>query len=460
MFILSNHNKIDYEAVIDAMLDNTKNKHYWLDSNAGSVVLESNSIKKTSGDKLKLEKDRYFLIPKINDFDRLSWMINYIQVVVEYEDKKLSVKLQKIVQGPNQYKNFIEALKMVGEDWLSGWDSWEGDNAFEEMKKWFGLLPIEIKEELDHFDNCSVCQAIKSGNNSAPALKNVFREANFNNVLAGIIQTPKTSIVDVKSACDSLLSKSYEEIWRRGEDYANQKRIKIIKNSDKFLEAIASGSQNYQVHLEFKGNGLSRHCSCPYIASHSPRAICKHMVATAIVWDELRGLARPGDEAVAEYTIAPALFSRSDIDDMYNDPLNVDLDMLRILSDETALGGRPRPHADLPLMPSFSDNQQEPLSLVELNKALKEIEGWSGRRNYDEYFCAGEMVAAFCGMLRVIDFRIAVTPKNIINKIMERLEVFNSKLIEELIDDSNGLHEFTEAHLENLKDSIKNYFLI
>jgi|GEM_PF-686962 len=456
MFLLQNHNKIDYEAVIEAMLDNAKNKHYWLDCAVGSVILESNQNKKVSTDKLKLEKDRYFLIPKVNDFDRLSWMINYVRDIVEHEDKKLSVKLQKIVQEPNQYKNFINALKTAGEEWLSGWDSWEGDNAFEEMKEWLGLLPIEIKEELVHFDNCPICQATKSDNNSEPALKDAFREANFRTVLNNINQIKNVIVDNIKSACDLLLSKSYEEIWHRGEDYADQKRIKVIENSDKYLVAVAAGGQNYQVRLEFKGNGLSRHCSCPYIASHSPKAICKHMVATAIVWDELRGLARPNNEAVAEYTIAPALFPRSDIDDMYNDPLNVDLDMLRVLSDETALGGRPRPHADLPLAPKFNDNEKEPLSLIEINKALKEIESWSHRRNYDYYFCAGEMVAAFCEILRMVAVRLLATPKDINYKIINRLSIFNDKLIGELIDDSNGLHEFTEAHLESIKDLIKN----
>lgn len=260
----------------------------------------------------------------------------------------------------------------------------------------------------------------------------------------------------IKSATRMLLPKTLEEVWYRGEQYFRENRVEVIKSDEKEIGAFVSGTEKYLVNLKFSGGGISKHCSCPYAKdslAHHPA--CKHMVAVGILWDEKRGIAKPTKEEINSETIEPALISQGDINDMFNNPVKADLEKLRILADETALGGRPRPHARLPNMPKMDADLDHPLSVEEVMKSFREIKGWTNRYNYDLYFCSGEMVAALCEVLRIIKKRLFATPPLIGAKILREAQRFHYQLIMELIDDSNGLHEFTEAHLEDIYNKLK-----
>lgn len=256
-----------------------------------------------------------------------------------------------------------------------------------------------------------------------------------------------------KSACRLLINKTYREIWERGEDYADNASIEIFNYDNRYMEAKVRGTKKYWTSLEFYGNGMRRFCNCPYAESHSDRTICKHMVAVAILWDKARGIARPDSSEIEEWSMERPQISRSEIDALYGDPLNADLEALRILADETALGN-PRPHARLPNMPKLDISEKKELSLQEVKKAFSEIGKWTGRRNYDPYFCAGEMTAAFCEVMRRIIAHIDKINLSMAVDILVSAQQFNQKLIMEYIDDSQGLHAFTEAHLEDLFDKL------
>ncbi len=189
MFILPNNKQINYEAVIDAILDQTKENIYWLDVDTGECLPETVIIKNNG--KMNFENgknSRYFKVPKVYDFDRLQWMASYITEMVENEDKGFAKRLEEIMQYEKPYDNFIGILEeKEDEGWIYGWSQWERDNAFEEMIKWFDKLPFEIREEMDIIDdNCPICRAMKEGRISEKELKNAFREANFKNAMKDI----------------------------------------------------------------------------------------------------------------------------------------------------------------------------------------------------------------------------------------------------------------------------------
>ncbi|MDA2921886.1 SWIM zinc finger family protein [Patescibacteria group bacterium AH-259-L07] len=151
----------------------------------------------------------------------------------------------------------------------------------------------------------------------------------------------------VKSAADMLLNKTYEEVWHRGEGYADEGRVIMVRVNDQKVEALVEGTNGYVVSLRFVANGIRRHCSCPY-----PKDICKHMVAVAILWDEMRGMKRPSDREIESFTIAPASVSGQSIDALFNNPLRADLDAIRVLVEYTAFPSRRKQtHAKLPKHP-------------------------------------------------------------------------------------------------------------
>ncbi|MBU0597433.1 SWIM zinc finger family protein [Patescibacteria group bacterium] len=260
----------------------------------------------------------------------------------------------------------------------------------------------------------------------------------------------------MNSACDSLIERTYHQIWPRGEQYADLRKVKVKNCDDASIVASVVGTKRYNVELKFRGNGLSRSCDCPYMQSRSERTICKHLVAVAIVWDELRGFKRPSQQEVEQFTIPPPKVSQADVNSLFNNPLKANLETLRILADETALGGRSRPHARLPNMPNFNQDKNEPVTKKEIKKAFSEITRWSNRLNYDHYFCAGEIVAAFCEVMRLFKKRLTATPPAIAAETLREAQKFHYELIIEMIDDSEGLHQFTEAHLEDIYQALQN----
>lgn len=251
----------------------------------------------------------------------------------------------------------------------------------------------------------------------------------------------------MESACDLLLYRTYFETWQRGEAYADEGRVKILRSSERLVEALVEGTETYEVKLEFRSGGISRSCSCPV------GDFCKHMVAVAIVWDELRGLKRPDPGEIGNVSVPPPLVSYSDVSKAFRNPLKADLDIIRLASSE--LGNWSRPHARLPSMPHFNADEKNPLTVGEMKKAFQSIAGWSNRSRYDFYFCAGEMVAAFCEVMRMVKKRLAATPPLVAAEILREAQKFHYELIMELIDDSDGLHEFTEAHLEDIYQKLK-----
>jgi len=258
----------------------------------------------------------------------------------------------------------------------------------------------------------------------------------------------------MKSACSLLLKKVGREIWRRGEGYASAGQVEITSHDDEQVLAVVQGSHPYQVSLKFAPNGISQKCDCPYYADRGQ--VCKHIVAAAIVWDKLRGISPPPTHLIEIATVPPPRLSRRDIGELFRKPLNADLEKVRILADETALGGRARPHTRLPkATKKLNTGAETPISSREVSTCLTEIRSWSRRKGFDPYFCAGEMVAAFCELLRVIAIRLPGSDKAEAVQILLNLQKFNREMVTEMIDDSQGNRAFTEAHLDDLCERLK-----
>lgn len=251
-----------------------------------------------------------------------------------------------------------------------------------------------------------------------------------------------------QSACTLLMKKTYTDVWVRGKKYAEDKRVEIASMDDKHIETNVKGTDSYHVSLKFSGSGISNKCTCPYSSG-----ACKHMVATAIIWDEKRGILSPDDNKVKIYTVPPPAVSRAQINRMFAKPLEADLQVLRTLAEEH--GRWSRPHSKLPDRPNFSDDEKEPLKREEVKEAFKEITKWSRRAKYDPYFCAGEMVAAYCEVIKVVKKRLSVSESLIVADILLDAQKFHYKLVTQLIDSSDGLHVFTEAYLEDLSEALK-----
>jgi len=132
-------------------------------------------------------------------------------------------------------------------------------------------------------------------------------------------------------------------------------------------------------------------------------------------------------------------------------PLKADLDVLRLASEST---GWFRPHSRLPKHPKFETNMAIPVTRQEVRKAFHEIERWTNRNTYDPYFCAGEMIAAFCKVLRIMKTRFPVTSPLGAASVLREAQQFHFTLVTSFIDDSDGHWQITEAHLHQMYESL------
>jgi len=259
----------------------------------------------------------------------------------------------------------------------------------------------------------------------------------------------------LKSAAEMLLSKTYEDVWYRGESYAQKGKVRITKNEKKEVRAVISGTHDYFVALAFSGSGLARRCSCPYMKIASRSVACKHQVALALAWDSSRSLTAPTRDDVESKTITPPFITYKDIDDAYTDPLRADLETLRMMTSESGVWSKA--HARLPLIPRIARDPKKPLELAEVKRALKEIVRWGGHPAYDRAFCSGEMIAALCELSRLVATRVPATAPFICAEILREIQKTHFKIVTELIDDSDGLYIFSEAHLDGLHALLKKF---
>lgn len=80
-------------------------------------------------------------------------------------------------------------------------------------------------------------------------------------------------------------------VRKRGQQYYWQGRVRLKHATNTRVEATVSGSQAYQVTLEWQGHRLDGKCTCPFADSDGP---CKHMWATILKADAGNHLSAAG----------------------------------------------------------------------------------------------------------------------------------------------------------------------
>ncbi len=74
-----------------------------------------------------------------------------------------------------------------------------------------------------------------------------------------------------------------KKIRQRGQDYFEAGRVVILECSRTEVEAVVTGSEEYEVDLRREGDALITLCTCPYFADHGP---CKHIWAVILGVDD------------------------------------------------------------------------------------------------------------------------------------------------------------------------------
>ncbi|MEI7709703.1 MAG: UPF0158 family protein [bacterium] len=184
MYYLPNKIKIDIEAVIDGMLNGNTDNFYFLDIKNGNVgIIETGETKKGL-EKIHGKPDRYFEIPRVSYRDKEKWMKDFIKEIIPFDDIVFAKKLLKLPDD-DFFENALAEIKNSKDGWIHGWNQWSRDYAYEILEDWLEKLPVQITEgEWEGYDDCAICQAMKSGNNSSSELKKAFSEQNFMNMIS------------------------------------------------------------------------------------------------------------------------------------------------------------------------------------------------------------------------------------------------------------------------------------
>lgn len=260
-----------------------------------------------------------------------------------------------------------------------------------------------------------------------------------------------------KSAAEILLPRTYKEVWKRGEEYVDWKKVVPSVLNEEKNKAIVKGKENYNVVLKLTKSGIIKQCDCAYSKGGPPsRPACKHMVAVAIYWDEKRGIKRPIKKDIDAHTIAPPPISRQGIINLFKNPLKADLDKVRIVTEYSSWS--PQPHARLPNSPKISADAKKPLKISEVKKAFIEMEKWAKRSLYDPYFCSGEMSAAFCELLDIIKKRAGNSKPSELILILALCVDWFYRRFNKLIDGIEGVWIFPPVRIGSVVSIIKKRY--
>ena len=76
----------------------------------------------------------------------------------------------------------------------------------------------------------------------------------------------------------TLQSRSTDEVFKRGKNYRDERRVQRLDRFDDLVTARVAGSKLYDVTVDFDGNSIDTRCTCPY----DGRGDCKHIVAVLL----------------------------------------------------------------------------------------------------------------------------------------------------------------------------------
>ncbi|MCK5027711.1 MAG: hypothetical protein KAS07_04795 [Candidatus Pacebacteria bacterium] len=174
MYILPNNKQINIDKLKDAFADLNVEKKYYLDTETGEIISSEKDIQKI---KAEINK-RYFVVPKLPSSLMISWMQEFAEEMVIFDNPKLSKKLIEILEKEKPIENFMKFLSKDKSGWIHGWSQWESDYIFEKIEDWFCALSIDIEDDMSELDDdCPLCRMMKEGVNDLETLQKGFREA-------------------------------------------------------------------------------------------------------------------------------------------------------------------------------------------------------------------------------------------------------------------------------------------
>ncbi|WP_262178404.1 SWIM zinc finger family protein [Haloarcula laminariae] len=77
---------------------------------------------------------------------------------------------------------------------------------------------------------------------------------------------------------ETIENRSTDAVFERGRNYRDERRVQQLDRFDNLVTATVSGSNLYDVTVEFDGKRIDTRCTCPYDGSGD----CKHVVAVLL----------------------------------------------------------------------------------------------------------------------------------------------------------------------------------
>jgi len=103
--------------------------------------------------------------------------INEKAIIEAMDAEKVYARLLLAQDKKDFYEQSLKILREENWIWIDTWQNWTQNYLYEEMEYWLASLPIYIKEDLELFDDCPICQAMKEGKTSFEELKESFEKA-------------------------------------------------------------------------------------------------------------------------------------------------------------------------------------------------------------------------------------------------------------------------------------------
>lgn len=252
------------------------------------------------------------------------------------------------------------------------------------------------------------------------------------------------------SLAEYLLDNTTSDIYYRGLDYMRKGKVRDFNEETKKVKAKIAGTQDYYVEIRRGQIYTEGHCDCPYAQTNSD--YCKHVIALAVYYDELRKVLLPTPKDVKKKSMEVDHSFGSKIDEMFKDPMNADLELLATASDYASWV---RPHARIVLTSALKIAGNK-LTKFDVRKAFSKIRSLGNKYKYDPYFCAGELSAVSCLTLDEILKNLGELDEKELVEVFIESVVFYYNTYLAMIDGSDGIWQIPQARIIKMFEILKS----
>ncbi len=173
-FTLPSGAEVDIDGVVEAMLGFEEYPQYYLDTELGAIVrIASQEMLRRWIEEIG-ESDRYFLIPHMDDEERVDLAERFVEVSMKGEVDAQALRGARSTLSTGGSELFALYLEDELPEYAFLWEQFQDDNAWLRAHEWLVDEHIGAEAKFEGCGQCPLCEALAREDRNPEALLDAF----------------------------------------------------------------------------------------------------------------------------------------------------------------------------------------------------------------------------------------------------------------------------------------------